>query len=166
MTGSSSGPSGGVDVSFLDARRRTSFALQLRVVRASLKLTLGITDEQASDRLYLTCLRETDDQPMFGPTHAPTDMPPQLAACETFHVNIFSSESVLHQSQATLRATVEHGVATLSLLDRPEDIEIASRYFADFGKTDLFKAVVNCALGDDGEIMPLSVDLTLSRGLT
>ena len=155
-----------IDMSFLEARQRASFALSLRIVRASLKLTLGITDEQASDRLYLTCRHEADDQPMFGPTHAPTDVPAELAACETFHVNIYSSESVLHQSQATLKAAVQGKVATLNLLDTPEDIAIASRYLADFGKTDLFKAVVNCALGEDGEIAPLSVDLTLSRGLT
>ena len=154
-----------VDMSYFEARQQTSFAIQLRVVRASLKLTLGITDEQASDRLYLTCRHEADDQPMFGPTHAPTDVPPHLAACDTFHVNIYSSESVLHQSQATLKATVEGTTASLNLLDTPEDIAIASRYLADFGKTDLFKAVVNCAL-DGGEIVPLSVDLTLSRGLT
>lgn len=153
-----------MDLGFLEARRRTSFALSLRVVRASLKLTLGIADESASDRLYLTCKREEDDQPMFGPTHAPTDVPPALAACHTFHVNIYSSESALHQSQATLRVSVANGVASLNLLDKPEDIEIASRYFADFGKTDLFKAVVNCAMDGD-EIVPLSVDLTLSRGL-
>lgn len=153
-----------MDLGFLEARRRTSFALSLRVVRASLKLTLGIADESASDRLYLTCKREEDDQPMFGPTHAPTDAPPALAACHTFHVNIYSSESALHQSQATLRVSVANGVASLNLLDKPEDIEIASRYFADFGKTDLFKAVVNCAMDGD-EIVPLSVDLTLSRGL-
>lgn len=153
-----------MDLGFLEARRRTSFALSLRVVRASLKLTLGIADESASDRLYLTCKREEDDQPMFGPTHAPTDAPPALAACHTFHVNIYSSESALHQSQATLRVSMANGVASLNLLDKPEDIEIASRYFADFGKTDLFKAVVNCAMDGD-EIVPLSVDLTLSRGL-
>ena len=152
-------------LNYFDARRRTTFALSLRVVRASLKLTLGIADESASDRLYLTCRRETDDQPMFGPTHAPTTIPPALAACETFHVNIYSSESVLHVSEATLRASIAHPVATINFLDKPDDIEIASRYLADFGKTDLFKAVINCALEDD-EIVPLSVDLTLSRSLT
>ena len=152
-------------LNYFDARRMTSFALPLRVVRASMKVTLGIADESASDRLYLTCRREEDDQPMFGPTHAPVAVPEAFDACDTFHVNIYSSESVLHVSQATLRATIEPPVATFNLLDKPADIEVASRYLADFGKTDLFKAVVNCAIDSD-DIVPLSVDLTLSRGLT
>ena len=152
-------------LNYFDARRMASFALSLRVVRASMKVTLGIADESASDRLYLTCRRESDDQPMFGPTHATTALPSVLAGCETFHVNIYSSESVLHVSQATLAATIEPPVATFNLLDKPADIEVASRYLADFGKTDLFKAVVNCAIDGD-DIRPLSVDLTLSRGLT
>ena len=146
-----------------DARQRTWSALQVRVTRASL-LMLGITDEPAGGRLHLKCRDEGNVQPMLGPAFAPTDVPTRPATCKAFDYNVCSSASVLQQEQATLRAGVDDGVATLVLLDLSDDVAVAPRGPADCGESDLFKAVVDPLLAAD-EIVSPSVDLTLSRGL-
>ena len=142
----------------------SEFFVQLLVRRASVKLTLGHADEQASDQLTLTCGLDALEQKAFEDAHPELARPAALAKIETYRLNVYSSESMVHQVHTNMRTVIDGTSATVNLLDRPEDIALASRYFADFGRSDVFRAEVNFRT-EGHDYVPLAVDLTMSRGL-
>ena len=142
----------------------SEFFVQLLVSRASVKLTLGHEDEQASDQLTLTCRLDEFEQRSFEEAHPNLARPEGLQGVETYCLNIYSAESMIHKVHTNMRTTITDGMATVNLSDQPEDIALASRYFADFGRSDVFKAEVHFK-AEGHDFVPLAVDLTMSRGL-
>ena len=140
------------------------FFVHLVVKRASVKLTLGNNDEKASDQLTLLCHMDEQEQSAFEAQHADLARPEELRTLLGYTLNIYSSESALHLEHTNLRTVIEGDNATVNILDRPDDIALASRYFADFGRTDMFRADVHFR-AEGHDYVPLAVDLTLSRGL-
>ena len=138
--------------------------LQLVVSRASVKLTLGHDDEQASDQLTLQARLDALEQDAFERDNPQFARPEGLREVEQFTLNVYSSESAIHRLHTNMRTIVENGRATVNFLDKPEDIALASRYFADFGRSDVFKAEVHLR-AEGHDYVPLAVDLTMSRGL-
>ena len=142
----------------------SEFFVHLIVTRASVKLTLGNNDEQASDQLTLLCRLDEDEQTAFENHHPELKRPDAMRSIRAFLLNTYSSESAIHLEHTNLRTTLADGVATVNILDRPDDIALASRYFADFGRTDQFKADIHFRV-EANDFVPVAVDLTLSRGL-
>ena len=143
---------------------KNEFFVHLVVTRASVKLTLGNNDEKASDQLTLLCRLDLEEQKAFESHHPDFARPDDFSEIASFTLNIYSSESILHLEHTNMRTTIADGMATVNILDRPDDIALASRYFADFGRTDQFKADVHFRV-EGRDYVPLAVDLTLSRGL-
>lgn len=142
----------------------SEFFVHLIVTRASVKLTLGNNDEQASDQLTLLCRMDDEEQDAFEVHHPELARPEAMRGVDTFTLNTYSSESAIHLEHTNMRTTIADGMATVNILDRPDDIALASRYFADFGRTDRFRADIHFRM-EGNDFVPLAVDLTLSRGL-
>ena len=142
----------------------SEFFIELIISRASVKLTLGHADEPASDQLSLIGRLDEAEQRAFETAHPELARPEDIRAIETFHLNIYSSDSMVHKVHTNMRTTIADSIATVNLLDRPEDIALASRYFADFGRSDVFKAELHFR-AEGRDYVPLAVDLTMSRGL-
>ena len=142
----------------------SEFFVHLVVTRASVKLTLGHNDEQASDQLTLLGRLDEDEQSAFELHHPELARPAAFAALRSFLLNIYSSESAIHLEHTNLRTTISGHTATVNVLDKPDDIALASRYFADFGRTDRFRADIHFRI-EGNDYVPLAVDLTLSREL-
>ena len=140
------------------------FFLQLVITRASVKLTLGHDDEPASDQLTLTGRLDDAEQAAFERAHPDLARPEPMLPVNNFLLNIYSSESMMHKVHTNMRTTIAGESATVNLLDRPDDIALASRYFADFGRSDQFRAEVHLR-AEGHDFVPLAVDLTMSRGL-
>ena len=142
----------------------SEFFVQLVIARASVKLTLGYPDEPASDQLSLSGRLDDNEQRAFEAAHPDLVRPPAMRDVEMFNLNIYSSDSMVHQVHTNMRTVIADNVATINLQDRPEDIALASRYFADFGRSDVFKAELHLR-AEGHDYVPLAIDLTMSRGL-